>query len=163
MYCQGNEPAFHIPYLYDFSSEPWKTQSRVREIMQLWYNSGPFSIPGDDDGGAMSSWYVFSAMGFYPVTQGRPDHEIGSPIFKKIVINVGGGRTFIIEAKNVSQRNKYIQSATLDGKALDKPWIEHADIVKGGKLVFEMGAMPNKSWGSEPGDAPPSMSAPADQ
>ncbi|MFZ1080563.1 MAG: GH92 family glycosyl hydrolase, partial [Candidatus Kryptoniota bacterium] len=124
MYCQGNEPAFHIPYLYDFSGEPWKTQKMVSEIMQLWYNSGPFGLPGDDDGGAMSSWYVFSAMGFYPVTPGCPDYEIGSPIFNKVVINVGGGRAFVIEAKQVSEKNKYIQSAMLDGKALNKPWIE---------------------------------------
>lgn len=159
MYCQGNEPAFHIPYLYDFSGEPWKTQKMVSEIMQLWYNSGPFGLPGDDDGGAMSSWYVFSAMGFYPVTPGCPDYEIGSPIFNKVVINVGGGRAFVIEAKQVSEKNKYIQSAMLDGKALNKPWIEHADIVKGGSLVFEMGPMPNKSWGSKPEHVPPSMSS----
>lgn len=161
MYCQGNEPAFHIPYLYDYSGEPWKTQARVREIMQLFYNDGPSGLPGDDDGGAMSAWYVFSAIGFYPVTPGFPDYEIGSPIFKKVMINVGGGKTFVIEAKHVSWRNKYIQSATLDGKPLSKPWIQHEDIVKGGTLVLEMGKMPNKSWGSAVVDAPPSMSAPA--
>ncbi len=163
MYCQGNEPAFHIPYLYDFSGEPWKTQTRVREIMQLWYNSGPFGLPGDDDGGAMSSWYVFSAMGFYPVTPGRPDYEIGSPIFKKVVINVGEGKSFTIVAKNVSTRNKFIQSASLNGKPLNKPWIRHADIVRGGDLVFVMGPMPNKLWGSAVADAPPSMSSPAEK
>ncbi len=160
MYCQGNEPAFHIPYLYDYSGEPWKTQSRVREIMQLWYNSGPFGLPGDDDGGAMSSWYVFSAMGFYPVTPGRPDYEIGSPLFRKVTINVGKGKAFTIEAKNVSWRNKFIQSAELDGKPLTKPWLRHEDIIKGGRLVFVMGPMPNKSWGSAVADAPPSMSLP---
>ncbi len=157
MYCQGNEPAFHIPYLYDFSGEPWKTQARVREIMQLWYNSGPFGLPGDDDGGAMSSWYVFSAMGFYPATPGRPDYEIGSPIFGKVIINVGKGKTFTVEARNVSWRNKFIQSAELDGKPLTRPWITHAEIVKGGELVFVMGPMPSKSWGSAVADAPPSM------
>ncbi len=161
MYCQGNEPAFHIPYLYDFSGQPWKTQARVREIMQVWYNDGPRGLPGDDDGGAMSSWYVFSAMGFYPVTPGRPDYEIGSPIFRKVTIDVGGGRTFKVVANNVSWRNKYIQSATLDGKPLLKPWISHSEIIRGGSLVFEMGQYPNKSWGSSPEDAPPSMSAPS--
>jgi len=157
MYCQGNEPAFHIPYLYDFSGEPWKTQSRVREIMQLWYNSTPFGLPGDDDGGAMSAWYVFSAMGFYPVTPGVPDYEIGSPIFKQVEINAGSGKTFIIEAKNVSAKNKFIQSALLNGKPINKPWIRHSDIVKGGMLVLDMGPLPNKSWGSKLDDAPPSM------
>jgi putative alpha-1,2-mannosidase len=160
MYCQGNEPAFHIPYLYDFSGEPWKTQARVREIMELWYNSGPFGLPGDDDGGAMSSWYVFSAMGFYPVTPGRPDYEIGSPIFSRVVINVGGGKSFTVEAKGVSLRNKFIQSAQLDGRPLTKPWIRHQDIIKGGRLVFVMGPMPNKAWGSAAANAPPSISAP---
>ncbi len=157
MYCQGNEPAFHIPYLYDFSGEPWKTQARVREIMQLWYNSGPFGLPGDDDGGAMSSWYVFSAMGFYPVTPGRPDYEIGSPLFRKVVVQVGNGKTFTIEAKGASWKNKFIQSAKLNGKPLLRPWISQEDIVKGGKLSFVMGSMPNKQWGSRVSDAPPSM------
>jgi len=163
MYCQGNEPAFHIPYLYDYSGEPWKTQKMVREIMQLWYNSTPFGLPGDDDGGAMSSWYVFSAMGFYPVTPGCPDYEIGSPIFKKVTIRVGNGKTFVIEANHVSEKNKYIQSATLDGKPLNTPWITHSEIVRGGTLAFEMGPMPYKKWGSALSDAPPSMSAPAGQ
>jgi len=160
MYCQGNEPAFHIPYLYDYAGEPWMTQRRVREIMNLWYNNGPFGLSGDDDGGAMSSWYVFSAMGFYPVTPGLPNYEIGSPIFNKVTINVGGGNTFVIEAKNVSEKNKYIQSAMLDDKPLNKPWIKHSDIIKGGTLIFMMGSRPNMSWGSDPKDAPPSMSKP---
>lgn len=135
----------------------------VREIMELWYNSGPFGLPGDDDGGAMSSWYVFSAMGFYPVTPGCPDFEIGSPIFDKVEINVGNGRTFVIKAEYVSEKDKFIQSARLNDKPLDKPWLSYADIVKGGMLVFEMGPFPNKSWGSAVDDAPPSMSAPVNQ
>ncbi len=160
MYCQGNEPAFHIPYLYDYSGEPWKTQEMVREIMDLYYNDGPLGLPGDDDGGAMSAWYVFSAMGFYPVTPGCPDYEIGSPIFRRVEVNVGGGKTFVVEARHVSWRNKYIQSATLNGKPLLKPWITQKEIVDGGRLVFEMGEMPNKTWGSSITDAPPSMSSP---
>jgi predicted alpha-1,2-mannosidase len=157
MYSQGNEPAFHIPYLYDFAGAPWLTQRRVREIMKLWYNAGPFGLSGDDDGGAMSSWYVFSAMGFYPVCPGQPDYEIGSPIFDKVTLNVGGGRTFIIEARNVSDKNKYIQSATLNGQTLDKPWFSHEDLIKGGRLIYRMGSRPNEKWGSAPESAPPSM------
>lgn len=158
MYSHGNEPAFHIPYLYDFAGAPWIAQRRVREIMNLWYNSGPFGLSGDDDGGAMSSWYVFSAMGFYPVCPGQPVYEIGSPIFNKVTLDVGGGKTFVIEARNVSDKNKYIQSATLNGQTLDKPWFTHAVLVKGGTLIFEMGSRPNVKWGSAPENAPPSMS-----
>jgi predicted alpha-1,2-mannosidase len=161
MYTQGNEPSFHIPYLYNHAGQPWMTQRRVREIMRLWYNAGPFGLSGDDDGGAMSSWYVFSAMGFYPVCPGRPIYDIGSPIFDRVTINVGDGRTFVIEARNVSDKNKYIQSATLDGRPLNKPWFEHADLTRGGKLTLEMGPRPNEKWGSAPEAVPPSMSPPA--
>lgn len=161
MYSQGNEPSFHIPYLYNYAGQPWMTQRRVRDVMKLWYNAGPFGLSGDDDGGAMSSWYVFSAMGFYPVCPGRPVYDMGSPIFDRVTINVGEGRTFVIEARNVSDRNKYIQSATLNGRPLNKPWFEHADLVRGGRLTLEMGPRPNGKWGSSPEVAPPSMSPPA--
>ena len=158
LYAQGNEPSFHIAYLYDFSGQPWKTQRRIRQLMDIWYGMGPLGIPGDDDGGATSSWYVLSAMGFYPVCPGSPVYEIGSPIFAKTTIRMGNGKDFIIIADHVSARNKYIQSATLNGKPLDKPWFRHADIADGGTLALEMGDTPNTGWGSSPQDAPPSMS-----
>ncbi len=157
-YAQGNEPSFHIPYLYDFSGQPWKTQLRVRQIMDVWYGDGPRGIPGDDDGGAMSSWYVLSAMGFYPVCPGSPVYEIGSPIFAKSVIRLGDGKAFTIVANHVSARNKYIQSAELNGQVLNRPWFRHSEIANGGTLVLEMGDEPNTHWGSAPEDAPPSMS-----
>ena len=159
-YCQGNEPSFHIPYLYNYAGQPWMTQYRVRQIMDLWYDSTPFGYCGDDDGGAMSGWYVFSAMGFYPQCPGQPIYDIGSPVFEKTTINVGAGKEFIIVARNVSAQNKYIQSATLNGKPLNKPWFYHADMVKGGEIVFRMGPRPNKQWGSAPHASAPSMSAP---
>jgi predicted alpha-1,2-mannosidase len=158
LYAQGNEPSFHIPYLYDFSGEPWKTQRRVRQLMEVWYGDSPLGIPGDDDGGATSSWYVFSAMGFYPVCPGRPVYEIGSPIFAKTTIRMGKGREFIIIANHVSARNKYIQSATLNGYSLNRPWFRHSDIRDGGTLVLNMGDAPNEQWGTAVDDAPPSMS-----
>ena len=158
LYAQGNEPSFHIPYLYDFSGQPWKTQSRVRQLLDIWYGDGPLGIPGDDDGGETSSWYVFSAMGFYPVCPGSPVYEIGSPIFAKTTIRMGNGKEFAIVADHVSAQNKYIQSATLNGRPLDKPWFHHADIANGGNLTLEMGPVPNPEWGSAPQDAPPSMS-----
>lgn len=158
LYAQGNEPSFHIPYLYDFSGEPWKTQKRVRQLMDVWYGDGPLGIPGDEDGGETSSWYVFSAMGFYPVCPGSPTYEIGSPIFEKSALRLGNGKVFTIEAHGVSARNKYIQSAQLNGRVLNRAWFSHADMAEGGTLVLEMGDLPNIQWGNGVGDAPPSMS-----
>ena len=160
LYAQGNEPSFHIPYLYDFSGQPWKTQKRVRELLALWYGDGPLGIPGDDDGGETSSWYVLSALGFYPVCPGSPVYEIGSPIFSKSVIRLGNNQSFTILADHVSAQNKYIQSATLNGKPWSKPWFGHADISNGGVIALEMGDKPNQQWGSALEDAPPSMSNP---
>ena len=159
LYAQGNEPSFHIPYLYDFSGQPWKTQKRVRQLMDVWYGDGPLGIPGDDDGGETSSWYVFSAMGFYPVCPGSPVYEIGSPIFEKSVIRMDNSKEFTIVAHHVSAQNKYIQSAQLNGKLLQRAWFRHAEIASGGTLVLEMGDRPNTQWGSSPDDAPPSMSS----
>jgi predicted alpha-1,2-mannosidase len=160
-YAQGNEPSFHIPYLYDFSGQPWKTQQRVRQLMDLWYGDGPLGIPGDDDGGATSSWYVLSAIGFYPVCPGSAEYEIGSPIFSKSVVTLGNGKQFVILANHVSARNKYIQSAQMNGKPLIRPWFSHAEIAGGATLVLEMGDQPNTSWGTAAQDAPHSMSNPA--
>jgi predicted alpha-1,2-mannosidase len=157
-YAQGNEPSFHIPYLYDFSGQPWKAQRRVRQVMDVWYGDGPLGIPGDDDGGETSSWYVFSALGFYPVCPGTPVYEIGSPLFAKSIIRLGNGKLFTILANNVSARNKYIQSARLNGKPLNRAWFPHSAIANGGELILEMGDKPNTGWGSAPEDAPPSMS-----
>jgi predicted alpha-1,2-mannosidase len=157
-YAQGNEPSFHIPYLYDFSGQPWKTQRRVRQLMDIWYGAGPLGIPGDDDGGETSSWYVLSAMGFYPVCPGSPVYEIGSPIFAKSVIRLGNGKLFTILANRVSAQNKYIQSAQLNGKPLNTAWFPHSAIANGGMLVLEMGDKANTHWATTPKEAPPSMS-----
>jgi predicted alpha-1,2-mannosidase len=157
-YAQGNEPSFHIPYLYNYAGAPWMTQRRVRDIMKIWFNAGPLGYCGDEDAGEESSWYVLSAMGFFTVCPGRPVYDIGSPIFDEVKLNLAGGKVFTITAKNVSAANKYIQSATLNGKPLNKPWFEHEDLVHGGTMVFEMGPRPNTAWGSAPEAAPPSMS-----
>jgi predicted alpha-1,2-mannosidase len=154
----GDEPAFHIPYMYNYAGQPWKTQKRVRDIMKIWYNSGPMGYPGDEDNGETSSWYVLSAMGMFTVCPGRPIYDIGSPIFEEVKLAVGGGKVFTITAKNVSGVNKYIQSATMNGKPLNTPWFEHKDLASGGTLVFEMGPRPNKKWGSAPEAAAPSLS-----
>ncbi len=159
MYPQGNEPAYHIPYLYNYAGQPWKTQRRIRMLMDLWYDITPLGLAGDEDGGATSSWYVFNAMGFYPQCPASAVFDIGSPIFEESTINVGGGKTFVIEAKGVSAQNKYVQSAVLNGKVWNKPWMKNSDIVSGGRLTLVMGPRPNMAWGSAVGDAAPSMSA----
>lgn len=150
MFVAGNEPSFHIPYLYNYAGQPWKTQRRIREIMDMWFDDRPLGIPGDEDGGGLCSWYVFSAMGFYPVTPGSGEYAIGSPFFKSIKIQLPDGQTFMVIAKNCSKKNKYIQSATLNGEELNRPFISHADIAKGGELNLVMGDRPNKQWGTNP-------------
>jgi predicted alpha-1,2-mannosidase len=146
-FSMANEPSLHIPYLYNYAGQPWKTQKRLRKLLNEWFRNDLMGVPGDEDGGGMSAFVVFSQMGFYPVTPGEPNYSIGSPMFEKVSVDVGNGKTFEIEAHNASSDNKYIQSATLNGEILDKPWISHDAISNGGKLVFEMGPKANKSWG----------------
>jgi predicted alpha-1,2-mannosidase len=147
MFVTGNEPSFHIPYLYNYADQPWRTQRRIREIMELWFDDRPVGIPGDEDGGGLCSWYVFSAMGFFPVTPGSGEYAIGSPFFNAVTIQLPGGKTFSVIARNCTKKNKYIQSASLNGKELNKSFIRHADIIRGGKLLLIMGDRPNKEWG----------------
>lgn len=161
-YVQGNQPDQQAAYYYDWGGQPWKTQALTRKILQLMYGSDTsgFAFPGMDDQGSTSSWYVMSAMGFYPVDPSSPDYILGSPLFDDVKLHMGSGKTLEIAAPNNSADNIYIQSATLDGKPWNKPWFSHADIENGGKLVLTMGPSPNKNWGSAPADAPPSMSMP---
>ncbi|MBP8959242.1 MAG: GH92 family glycosyl hydrolase [Bacteroidales bacterium] len=141
-FVMGNEPSMHIPYLYNLAGKPWKTQKRVRMLMNTWFRNDLMGVPGDEDGGGLSAFYVFSAMGFYPITPGIPEYQIGSPLFKKISMHLQNGKTFTVIAKNNSDKNKYIQSATLNGRELVKSFITHDDIVRGGTLVLEMGERP---------------------
>ncbi|WP_424683728.1 GH92 family glycosyl hydrolase [Frateuria sp. YIM B11624] len=160
-YVQGNQPDQQAAYLYAWSGQPWKTQALVRRILNELYGSDAsgFGFPGMDDQGSTSSWYVLSAMGFYPVDPSTPDYILGSPIFDKVRLRMGNGKVLEIVARNNSERNKYIQSATLNGKPWTKPWFSQADIADGATLVLTMGPAPNKAWGADPADAPPSMSA----
>ncbi|MCC5928342.1 MAG: GH92 family glycosyl hydrolase [Cyclobacteriaceae bacterium] len=146
-FSMGNEPSFHIPYLYNYANEPWKTQKRIRFLIDTWFKDNIFGIPGDEDGGGMTAFVVFSMMGIYPVTPGLPEYSIGSPVFEKVTVDLNNGNTFSVIAHNCSAVNKYIQSAKLNGKALETAWINHQDIMNGGKLELEMGARPNKKWG----------------
>jgi predicted alpha-1,2-mannosidase len=148
-FSMANEPSFHIPYLYNYAGHAWLTQKHIRKLLQEWFRNDLMGVPGDEDGGGMSSFVVFSAMGFYPVTPGNPVYSIGSPMFKHVSIDLGNGKTFVIEAPNASEENKYIQSATLNGEELNSPFISHEDLMNDGKLHLEMGPKANKSWGVE--------------
>jgi predicted alpha-1,2-mannosidase len=148
-FSMGNEPSFHIPYLYNFTDSPWKTQKRVRMLLDTWFKDNIFGIPGDEDGGGMSAFVVFSSMGFYPLIPGLPIYTIGSPVFSKTVIHLNNGKDFTILAPNCSEINKYIQQAFLNGKPLNGPWFTHQDILEGGELKLMMGAYPNKNWGTD--------------
>ncbi len=156
-YAHGNEPSHHIAYLYNYAGAPWKTQEKVRQIVETLYTDQPNGLCGNEDCGQMSAWYVFSALGFYPVNPAEGIYAIGSPIFERAQIKVADGKTLIIVAKGVSKENKYIQSAKLNGKPLERSYLLHAELMQGGKLEFEMGNQPNKqNWASK--DAvPPSM------
>lgn len=153
-FSMANEPSLHIPYLYNYAGEPWKTQKRIRSLLDQWFRNDLMGMPGDEDGGGMAAFVVFSAMGFYPVTPGSSTYNIGSPLFEHIKIDLGNGAFFEIEAQNCSAENKYIQSARLNGKEWNKPWFSHSDIMKGGQLVLVMGNKANENWGTGEENAP---------
>ena len=156
-YWHGNEPGHHIAYLFAYAGEPWKTQKWVHDIINREYFTTPDGLSGNDDAGQMSSWLVFSMVGFYPVCPGMPYYVIGSPSFEESVITLENGKKFTIKAKGASEKNIYIQSATLNGQPYDKSYILHKDIMNGGILSFVMGDTPNKEWASATGSLPPSL------
>ena len=150
-YAQGNQPSHHVAYLYAYAGQPWKTQYRIHQIMENTYSDTPEGLPGNDDGGEMSAWFVFSALGFYPVNPASGIYVIGSPLFEKSTIQVEPGnpsKVFTIKALHVSGKNIYIQSARLNGAEYSRPWISHAEIMKGGTLEFTMGPNPSQEWGT---------------
>jgi predicted alpha-1,2-mannosidase len=159
MYSHGNEPDHHVAYLYNYAGQPWKTQVRVRQVANTLYTNTPDGICGNDDCGQISAWYVFTALGFYPVDPASGIYILGSPLMDKVTLKLDSkfykGRSFTVLAKNNSANNPYIQSATLNGQPMTRSWISQAEIAAGGKLVLTMGPMPNKSFGSAPADRPP--------
>jgi len=158
-YSQGDEQCHHVAYLYDYAGAPYKTQQHVRQAMSIWYNDTPTGQCGNVDCGQMSAWYVFSALGFYPMNPNSGVYAIGSPVVSQAVIHLDRdqyhGRTFTVVAKNNSAENIYIQSAALNGQPLSKPWLTSAQITSGGTLSLVMGPKPNLDWGSAPADRPP--------
>lgn len=156
-YVMGNEPSLHIPYLYNYLGAPWKTQKRIRMLLDTWFTDHLFGIPGDEDGGGLTAFVVFSMMGFFPVTPGVPVYTIGSPVFSKVELRLRGGKFFTVHATNNAPGNHYIQRAKLNGKERGKPWFTHEELTAGGVLELAMGPEPNRLWGSRPEDAPPSF------
>ncbi len=152
-FCMGNEPSFHIPYLYNFCGAAYKTQRKVHELMDLWFPNSPLGICGDEDGGAMSAFAAFTAMGFYTVTPGSDRYDLGSPIFDKVEIALPNGKTFTINAQGAAGKAKYIQAAELNGKALEVPYFTHAQMMEGGELTLTMSERPNKALWANAFDA----------
>jgi predicted alpha-1,2-mannosidase len=156
-FTMANEPSLHIPYLYNYAGQPWKTQKRIRTLLDQWFRDDLMGVPGDEDGGGMTAFVVFSQLGFYPVTPGIPMYNIGSPVFEKSIVHLENGSDFTISTRNYAPENKYIQSARLNGEVWDKPWFSHNDIANGGTLELIMGNKANKNWGSAISSAPPSI------
>ncbi len=152
-YAHGNEPSHHMAYLYNFVNKPYKTQEKVHQILTTLYKNAPDGISGNEDCGQMSAWYVFSSMGFYPVTPASNQYIIGTPLFDKTTINLENGEKFHIKAYNLSDENKYIAYAKLNGRTTDKTYISHEDINEGGTLELWLGNEPSE-WGTQEGDEP---------
>lgn len=156
-YWHGNEPCHQVAFMFNYAGQPWKTQQAVRHILDTEYHNTPGGLAGNDDAGQMSAWYVFAAMGFYPVCPGTPYYMLASPSFPVVTLYPEGGRPFTVKAKGASARNIYIQRATLNGRPYTRNYLNHADIVQGGVLELEMGPEPNREWGSSPSDCPPEV------
>lgn len=148
-FSMGNEPSFHIPYLYNYFGAPWKTQKRTRFLLDVWFKDNIFGIPGDEDGGGMTAFVVFSSMGIYPVTPGLPFYNITSPVFEETTINLSNGKKFTVVAKGASKTKKYIQQAFINGKEIHNPFITHEQIMSGGTLELILDELPNKAWGKD--------------
>lgn len=154
VYAQGNEPGHHAPYLYNYTGQPWKTQAILHRIMKGHFTDDPEGIPGNEDCGQMSAWYIFSALGFYPVNPCSGIYAIGRPFLTKAELKLADGKRFTVTAANLSDENIYVQSVTLDGKNLDRAWLTHDEILRGGTLAFVMGPEPNKDWAAANPDIP---------
>jgi predicted alpha-1,2-mannosidase len=149
-YAHGNEPSHHMAYLYVYDGQPWKTQERVWQIMNEMYHFAPDGLSGNEDCGQMSAWYVFSALGFYPVCPGSQDYVLGAPLVKSAELNLENGKVFRVKVKGKTRGVPYIQSVRLNGQPHGKAYITHADIMAGGEMEIEIGSQPNKQWGGPP-------------
>lgn len=157
-YAHGNQPIQHMIYLYNYAGQPWKAQARAREVMEKLYQPTPDGYCGDEDNGQTSAWFVFSAMGFYPVCPGTPQYVFGSPLFESVELQLENGRNFRIEAPGNGPNQTYIQKTTLNGESYPYTWLDYNALQEGGTLRFEMGTAPNKEWATDAAARPYSMS-----
>ncbi len=157
-YAHGNEPSHHLAYLYDYAGAPWQTQKRLKQIMDSQYATRPDGLAGNDDLGQMSAWYIFSALGFYPVTPASDEYAIGRPFVKRATLHLSNGKAFVVSAAPLDDAHPYVGSVTLNGKPLERVFLRHGEILAGGELHFTMQAEPNRSWGTQPDARPSSMS-----
>ncbi|HEX7801624.1 MAG TPA: GH92 family glycosyl hydrolase [Pseudoxanthomonas sp.] len=157
-YAHGNEPSHHVAYLYAYAGQPWRTQARLKRIMETQYAPRPDGLAGNDDLGQMSAWYVFTALGFYPVTPASNQYILGRPFLPRATLHLPNGKRFTVIADGLDDAHAYIGSATLNGKPLDRAYLTHQEILTGGELRFEMQAEPNKTWATHPTQQPYSMS-----
>ena len=157
-YAHGNQPAQHMIYLYNYVGQPWKAQFWTREVMDRLYSAKPDGYCGDEDNGQTSAWYVFSALGFYPVCPGSDEYVVGSPLFRKAAIHLENGKTVEIEAPENGPQNRYVSGMTVDGKAAGRTFLKYGELLEGAKIRFDMQPEPDKDRGTKPGDAPYSMS-----
>ena len=156
-YIHGNEPSHHLPYLYMYAAEPWHTQARLTQIMQSQYKPTPDGLVGNDDLGQMSAWYIFTALGFYPVAPGSNQYVLGRPFVQRAVLHLPNGHTFTVVADGLSDANGYVQSVTLNGKPLDRTYLRHEEIMAGGELRFGMSSKADAAWSLRRHEAPYSM------
>jgi len=156
-YAHCNEPCHHILYLYDYAGQPWKTQMRVRQVMNQLYQSTPDGLCGDEDTGQTSAWYVFSALGFYPVCPGSDVYAIGSPLFDKATLKLSGGKEFVVSTQGNGPQKLFIERAALNGAPFDKAYLTHGQIVGGGQIEFEMSSRPHYEWATNAAARPPAL------
>jgi len=155
-YAHGNEPSHHIAYLYVYAGQPWKTQARVRSLLETMYSDKPDGLQGNEDVGQMSAWYVLSSLGFYPVDAVSGNYILGSPLFDRAVVELGNGRQLTIEAQRTDPSHVYVQRFWLNGKLQQRAWFHHSEISDGASLRLEMGAEPALHFAAAPDAAPPS-------
>jgi putative alpha-1,2-mannosidase len=156
-YDAGNEPSIQTPWLYNYLGKPYKTQETLRQILDTLWTTGTGGIPGNDDLGTMSSWYLFAAMGLYPQIPSRAELVLSAPLFTRVEIRRDNGKTIVIEAPQASAQNKYVQSLRVNDVPSNRAWVPESLVRDGGRLTYTLGAAPNAGWGASPADVPPQL------
>jgi predicted alpha-1,2-mannosidase len=156
-YIHGNEPSHHLAYLYNYAGQPWRTQERLKQIVESQYRPTPDGLVGNDDLGQMSAWLLFTALGFYPVAPGSNEYVIGRPFVDAAILHLPNGKTFKIVAEHLDAEHGYVKSVTLNGRPLVRAYLRHEELVQGGELRFTMSTKADATWSMQPLEAPYSM------